>query len=123
MLADDPASIREFELAVHGSTFGAPVLRPLREPMVVGDYVITWWLFVETGDHEAEPEALAAALRSFHRVMSSTIVPLSTPEDEARSTLDLAMDDRATEAMPDAARAAIVPVLQRATTLRTPGSS
>lgn len=120
MMADDPGSLREFELAMHGSKAGAPVLRPLREPSIVGDYVITWWPFIEAVDREADPEALSAALRSFHHGMRSTTVRLKTPEEAARATLDLAMDLRATAAMPEAARAAIVPVLERATSLRTP---
>lgn len=120
MMADDPGSLREFELAMYGTEVGAPVLRPIREPSLVGGYVITWWPFIEAVDEEADSGALSAALRSFHRAMWSTTVTLRTPEEAATSTLELAMDDRATAAMPEAARAAIVPVLKRATNLHTP---
>lgn len=120
MNTDDPGGLREYELALYGSKIGAPVLLPVAEPSFVGDYVITWWPYVEAVKREADPGVLSAALRSFHNGMRSTVVPLRSPTEAAGSNLGLALDERATAAMPDEARAAIVPVLERVAGLHIP---
>lgn len=103
---------REYELARHGVEVSAPVLAPLGPPSFVGGYAFCSWPFVEVSSDDAEPGALADALKCFHDRMTSTSFPVGSVQETARSSLELARNVVATAAMPQQARTAIIRPLE-----------
>lgn len=106
-----PEIEREVRLAREGARLGAPVLAPSGEAVVVGDYVVSAWPYVE-GHHQPEGWQVAEALSVFHEVMSTCTVPLPRIATSLRETAVLASDAYALAAAGESDRALLTSALR-----------
>jgi hypothetical protein len=104
---------REAAVARFGAQQGGPTLRPLAEPVQVGDFTVTSWPFVRAALNPASDEEAGWALRALHAALVGVPDPLPQLADRFAGVRGLLDDRDRTRALAEDGRTVLLSALDR----------